>query len=294
MRATYIYGAGDIRVRDAEDPKLVEPTDVLVQTTRACICGSDLHPYHSMPTNAAGSSIGHEMIGVVTDVGSEVTTLKTGDFVIAPFAISCGVCEFCRAGLQTACVRGGFWNDARLGIAGAQAQAARVPFADGTLVNVPGVDPATAGESLLASLLTLSDVYGTGWHAAVTAGVSPGDSVAVIGDGAVGLLAVLAAKQLGAEQIVLMGRHQARTDLGREYGATDVVAERGEEGIAKVRDLTDGGAKRVLEAVGFLPAYEQAVGVVRAGGAISRRSSTRPSASTKCRMAIARWTSAGR
>ncbi|WP_029136339.1 alcohol dehydrogenase catalytic domain-containing protein [Nakamurella lactea] len=270
MRATFIYAAGDIRVTDAPDPEIVEPTDALVQVTRACVCGSDLHQYHSPLETPGGRSIGHELIGVVTEVGAEVTTLTKGDFVIAPFAISCGVCEFCRAGLQTACANGGFWNDARLGTAGCQAEAARVPLADGTLVKVPGIDPASADESLLASLLTLSDVYGTGWHAAHTAGVVAGDTVAVIGDGAVGLLAVLSAKQLGAERIILMGRHESRTDLGREFGATDVVAERGRDGIDTVLELTKGGAGKVLEAVGLLPAYEQAVGIVRPGGAIAR------------------------
>ncbi|SDP27709.1 hypothetical protein SAMN04515671_3520 [Nakamurella panacisegetis] len=270
MRATFIYGAGDVRVTDAPDPRIVEPSDALVQITHACVCGSDLHPYHSAPHNPAGKSIGHELIGVVTEVGAAVTTLAVGDFVIAPFAISCGVCEFCRVGLQTSCVRGGFWNDDDLGTSGGQAQAARVPLADGTLVKVPGVDPATADSGLLASLLTLSDVYGTGWHAAHRAGVTAGDTVAVIGDGAVGLLAVLSAKQLGAERIILMGRHRARTDLGREFGATDVVADRGDEGINAVLELTKGGATKVLEAVGHLPAFQQAIGIVRPGGVISR------------------------
>jgi len=270
MRATFIYAAGDVRVTDAPDPELVEPSDALVQVTRACVCGSDLHPYRSAPEKPRGTSIGHELIGVVTDVGPEVKTLTKGDFVIAPFAISCGVCEFCRAGLQTSCVNGGFWNDADLGTAGCQAEAVRVPLADGTMVKVPGVDPATADEGLLASLLTLSDVYGTGWHAAHRAGVTAGDTVAVIGDGAVGLLAVLSANQLGAERIILMGRHEARTNLGREFGATDVVAERGQDGINAVLELTKGGAAKVLEAVGHLPAYEQAVGIVRSGGVISR------------------------
>ena len=270
MRATFIYAAGDVRVTDALDPELVEPSDALVQVTRACVCGSDLHPYRSAPEKPRGTSIGHELIGVVTDVGPEVKTLTKGDFVIAPFAISCGVCEFCRAGLQTSCVNGGFWNDADLGTAGCQAEAVRVPLADGTMVKVPGVDPATADEGLLASLLTLSDVYATGWHAAHRAGVTAGDTVAVIGDGAVGLLAVLSANQLGAERIILMGRHEARTDLGREFRATDVVAERGQDGINAVLELTKGGAAKVLEAVGHLPAYEQAVGIVRSGGVISR------------------------
>ena len=269
MRATYLYGAGDVRVIDVPDPTIQQPTDALVRVTRACVCGSDLHPYHSMPAVEAGSPMGHEFIGVVEEIGTQVTTLAPGDFVIAPFAVSCGRCEFCRAGLQTSCVNGGFWNDAALGTAGGQAEAVRVPLADGTLVKVPGVDDHT-DEARLASLLTLSDVYGTGWHAAARGGVTEGSTVTVIGDGAVGLLAVLSARQRGAERVVLMGRHQARTDLGREYGATDVVAERGEEGIAAVRDLTDGGSQIVLEAVGHVPAYEQAVGIVRPGGVISR------------------------
>ncbi|RLP77947.1 IMP dehydrogenase [Mycetocola tolaasinivorans] len=265
MRATYIHGAGDIRIETVPDPVLIDPTDAIVRIVRACICGSDLHPYHSKP---AGNprAIGHEFIGIVEDTGSAVHTVKRGDFVIAPFVWSDGTCEFCREGLFTSCLHGGDWGDENVG--GGQGEATRVPFADGTLVPVPGI---TEDSPLLPSLLTLSDVYGTGYHAAVTAGVRPGETVAVIGDGAVGLLAVLAAKQLGAERIILMGRHQARTDLGREFGATDVVSERGEEGIAKVRELSGGhGAHRVLEAVGFMPAYEQALGVVRPGGAISR------------------------
>ena len=268
MRATYMYGAGDVRVIDVPDPTIRQPTDAVVRIVRACVCGSDLHPYHSMPADTAGGSVGHEFIGVVEEVGSEVTSLDRGDFVIAPFAVSCGVCEFCRAGLQTSCVNGGFWNDSRIGTTGGQAEAIRVPLADGTLVKAPVSEDAD--DALLASLLTLSDVYGTGWHAAVRGGVTPGRAVTVIGDGAVGLLAVLSARQLGAERIVLMGRHKVRTDLGREFGATDVVAERGEEGIATVRELTGGGSPIVLEAVGHRPAYDQAVGVVRPGGTISR------------------------
>lgn len=269
MQATYIFGAGDVRVIDAPDPTIEQPTDALVRVTRACVCGSDLHPYHSRPASSEGSSIGHEFIGVVEETGAQVSTLSPGDFVIAPFAVSCGVCEFCRAGLQTSCGNGGFWNDAHLGTAGGQAEAVRVPLADGTLVKVPGITEST-DESQLASLLTLSDVYGTGWHAAVKGGVTAGSTVTVIGDGAVGLLAVLSAHQLGAERIVLMGRHQVRTDLGREFGATDVVAARGKEGVAAVRNLTNGGSQIVLEAVGHMPAYEQALGIVRAGGTISR------------------------
>lgn len=259
-----MYGAGDVRVIEIPDPTILEPTDALVRVTRACVCGSDLHPYHSMPADQAGTPIGHEFIGVVEAVGTDVVTLREGDFVIAPFAWSCGECEFCRTGLQTSCRSGGFWATG-----GSQAEAVRVPLADGTLVRVHGIDNGT-DDARLASLLTLSDVYGTGWHAAVRGGVTRGSTATVIGDGAVGLLAVLSAKQLGAERIVLMGRHEARTDLGRGFGATDVVAERGAEGIARVRELTLGGSEIVLEAVGHLPAYEQAVGIVRAGGVISR------------------------
>ncbi len=262
-----MYGAGDVRVTEIPDPTIQQPTDALVRIVRACVCGSDLHPYHSMPSDPTGVPMGHEFVGIVEEVGGEVSSLRKGDFVIAPFAWSCGVCEFCRAGVQTSCVNGGFW--AVGGIGGGQAEAVRVPLADGTLVKVPGVDETT-DDARLASLLTLSDVYGTGWHAAARGGVTPGSTVTVIGDGAVGLLAVLSAQQLGADRIVLMGRHEARTDLGRELGATDVVAERGDEGIAKVRDLTDGGSPIVLEAVGHMPAYTQAAGIVRPGGVISR------------------------
>jgi threonine dehydrogenase-like Zn-dependent dehydrogenase len=267
MRATYIFGAGDIRVLDAPDPVILEPTDAIVRVTRACICGSDLHPYHSKPATAHGTTIGHEFIGVVEQTGADVSTVRVGHFVIAPFAWSDGTCQFCKAGLQTSCEHGGFWNTQEKKVGGGQAEIVRVPLADGTLVKVPG----PIDEALFPSLLTLSDVYGTGWHGATGAGVGEGSTVVVIGDGAVGLMAVLSAKQLGAEQIILMGRHQDRTDLGREFGATDVVAERGEDGIERVLDLTDGhGAESVVEAVGLRPAYDQALGVVRPGGSIAR------------------------
>ncbi len=270
MRAIHLFGAGDVRVVDAPDPALRRPTDAVVRVVRSCICGSDLHPFHNAERDEAGHPIGHEFVGVVEEVGSEVATVRPGDFVIAPFVVSCGVCEFCRAGLQTSCVRGGWWGDTEgSGSSGGQGEAVLVPLADGTLVPVPGIT-ADTDERMLASLLTLSDVYGTGWHAALTGGVSQGSTVTVIGDGAVGLLAVLAARQQGAERIVLMGRHATRTDLGRDFGATDVVAARGEEGIEAVRDLTEGGSQVVLECVGMMPAYEQALGVVRPGGTISR------------------------
>jgi threonine dehydrogenase-like Zn-dependent dehydrogenase len=265
MRATFMYGPGDVRVINVPDPVIQQPTDALVRIVRACICGSDLHPYHSMPVTPGGHSMGHECVGLVEDIGADVTSVGQGDLVIVPFAWSDGTCDYCREGLQTSCRHGGFWN--ANGVGGGQAEALRVPLADGTLVAVP----VEEGSPLIPSLLALSDVYGTGYHAAIKANVSPRTSVTVIGDGAVGLMAVLSARQLGAEQIILMGRHAARTDLGRGFGATDVIAERGDEGIARVRDLTGGdGTHVVLEAVGHMPAYEQALGVVRPGGVISR------------------------
>ena len=265
MRATLIYGAGDVRVGEVPDAALKQPTDALVRVLRACICGSDLWPYGSKPTVEHGDRIGHEFLGVIEDVGSEVSGFKRGDVVVAPFVWSDGTCEFCREGLQTSCRHGGFW--ARDGVDGGQGEAVRVPQAQGTLVKLPvGEDSA-----LLPGLLTLSDVFPTGHHCARTAGVGPRTTVTVIGDGAVGLSAVLAAKRLGAERIILMGRHPDRTDLGVEFGATDVVAERGAEGVERVRELTGGdGTHAVLECVGFEQALETALGVVRAGGTISR------------------------
>lgn len=266
MKATYMFGAGDVRVETVPDPSILEPTDAIVRTVRACVCGSDLHPYHSMASDPEGRPMGHELIGVVEEVGSAVTTLKAGDFVIAPFAFQDNTCVFCREGFQTSCIHGGFYGNRENG--GLQAELARIPQADGSLVVVPGIDESS---ELLPSLLTLSDVYLTGYHAAHMGRVAAGKTVTVIGDGAVGLSAVLASRQLGAERIILMGRHASRTDLGVEWGATEVVAERGEEGIAKVLELTGGeGSHVVLEAVGHMPAYEQAYGIVRPGGVISR------------------------
>ncbi|HOQ22342.1 MAG TPA: alcohol dehydrogenase catalytic domain-containing protein, partial [Microbacterium sp.] len=262
-RAAYMYAPGDVRVIDAPDARIEEPTDALLRLVRTCVCGSDLHPYHSMKPNPHGASMGHEYLGIVEEVGAEVATVKPGDLVIVPFVFSCGICDFCREGLQTSCRVAGLRT--RLGSEGAQAELLRAPLADGTLY------PVSAGEEHYAGLLTLSDVYGTGFHAALTGGAGPGTTVAVIGDGAVGLLAVLSARGLGAERIILMGRHETRTDLGREFGATDVVAARGDEGIDAVRELTQGdGCHVVLEAVGHLPAFEQALGIVRAGGRIAR------------------------
>ncbi|KPM52328.1 IMP dehydrogenase [Frankia sp. R43] len=260
-----MYGPGDVRVEDVPDAKLHEPTDAVVRVVLACVCGSDLHPYRSMSATGDGVPMGHEFIGVVEEVGAAVTGLAPGDFVVSPFAFSDNTCEFCREGFHTSCVHGGWYGIG--GVGGAQAEAVRVPQAAGTLVRLP----ADVDEALWPSLLTLSDVYLTGWHAAHMARVAPGRTVTVIGDGAVGLSAVLASKRMGAERIILMGRHTDRTDLGREFGATDVVAARGEEGVAAVLALTGGaGSHVVLEAVGHLPAYEQAYGVLRPGGTISR------------------------
>jgi threonine dehydrogenase-like Zn-dependent dehydrogenase len=265
VRATLIYGAGDVRVENVPDPQIARPTDALVRVLRSCICGSDLWPYGSKPHAERGDRIGHEFLGVVEDTGADVSTLQRGDVVVAPFVWSDNTCDFCQEGLQTSCRHGGQWGVD--GVDGGQGEAIRVPQADGTLVKLPvGEDSA-----LLPSLLTLSDVFPTGYHCAVRAGVSPRTTVTVIGDGAVGLSAVLSSNRLGAEQIILMGRHQDRTDLGREFGATDVVAERGEEGIERVRELTGGdGTHVVLEAVGYEQAMHTALGVVRDGGTVSR------------------------
>jgi threonine dehydrogenase-like Zn-dependent dehydrogenase len=265
MRATVIHAAGDVRIENVPDPSIRQPTDALVRVLSACICGSDLWPYASMVNSEPGERIGHEFLGIVEDIGSDVTTFARGDLVVAPFVWSDGTCDFCREGLQTSCRHGGFWG--RDGVDGGQGEAVRVPQAQGTLVKLPG----SADSALLPSLLTLSDVFPTGHHCAVTAGVNPRTTVTVIGDGAVGLSAVLAAKRLGAEQIILMGRHKDRTDLGRAFGATDVVAERGEEGVERIRELTGGdGTHTVLECVGLLPAMETAFAVVRSGGTVSR------------------------
>jgi threonine dehydrogenase-like Zn-dependent dehydrogenase len=260
-----MHGAGDVRIEDVPDPSIVEPTDAVVRVTRACICGSDLWPYADMEPSEAGQSMGHEAIGVVEDVGAEVRTIKRGDLVIMPFAFSDGTCAFCHEGLHTACVHVGFFGNN--GMNGAQAEALRVPYADGTLFKLPvGEDDA-----LMPSLLTLSDVMGTGHHAAVVAKVAGGNSVAVVGDGAVGLCGVIAAKRLGADQIIIMGRHADRIALARRFGATEVVSERGEEAVERVRELTGGfGAHSVLECVGLEQSELTAIEIARPGGAVGR------------------------
>jgi threonine dehydrogenase-like Zn-dependent dehydrogenase len=265
MRATVMYGAGDVRVENVPDAQIIKPTDALVRVSRACICGSDLWPYKSMEPTESGVVMGHEAVGVVESVGAEVRTVKRGDLVVMPFAWSDGTCEFCREGLNTSCVQGGFFGNAE--VAGAQAEAVRVPLADGTLYALPG----GKDDALLPSLLTLSDVLGTGHHAAVAAKVGPGKIAAVVGDGAVGLCGVIAVKRLGAEQIIILGRHHDRIALAREFGATDVVSERGEEAIERVRELTGGlGANSVLECVGTEQATLTAVSIARPGGAVGR------------------------
>jgi threonine dehydrogenase-like Zn-dependent dehydrogenase len=260
-----MYAAGDVRVEDVPDPLIVDPTDAIVRVTSACICGSDLWPYAELERSETGRAMGHEAIGLVEDVGADVRTIKAGDLVVMPFAFSDGTCVFCSEGLHTACVHGGFFDG--YGTSAAQAEAVRVPLADGTLFALPvGEDDA-----LMPSLLTLSDVLGTGHHAAVVAGVKPGDSVAVVGDGAVGLCGVIAAKRLGAEQIIIMGRREDRLALAREFGATDAVSERGEEAVERVRELTGGfGAHAVLECVGTGQATETSVAIARPGGAVGR------------------------
>jgi threonine dehydrogenase-like Zn-dependent dehydrogenase len=259
-----MYGAGDVRVEDVPDARLLESSDALVRVTRAGICGSDLWPYKSMPHDDAGRRMGHEFIGIVDAVGSDVERVNVGDLVVSPFLWSDGTCVFCSEELQSACLHGGRygWGD----VDGGQGEAVRVPHADGTLV----VLPIGADDALMPSLLTLADVMGTGHHAAVAAAVGPGKTVAVVGDGAVGLCGVIASKRLGAERIILLGSNPERLALGEEFGATDVVRERGDDAIERVRELTQHGAHSVLECVGLEQAVVTALAIARPGGAIGR------------------------
>ncbi len=265
MRATILYGAGDVRIENVPDATLVHATDAVIRVVRTCICGSDLWPYQSMPPNDTGLRIGHEAIGVVEAIGKDVRKVLVGDFVIMPFAFSDGTCMFCDEHLHTSCIQGGFFGMGP--VAGAQAEAVRVPLADGTLYPVG----AHADDAMLASLLTLSDVMGTGHHAAHVAQVAPGKTVAVVGDGAVGLCGVIAARRLGAERILLLGHHADRIALGREFGATDVIHERGDDAVERVRELTNGfGAHSVLECVGHGDAVSTAILIARPGGHVGR------------------------
>ncbi|MGN6090552.1 MAG: zinc-dependent alcohol dehydrogenase family protein [Actinomycetales bacterium] len=263
MLATTISGAYDIALETVPDPKLLEPTDALVRVTASCICGSDLWPYRGVLPRQPHTRIGHEFVGVVEEVGPEVGSVKPGDFVIAPFVWSDGTCPNCRNGVQTSCLHGGGWGSPH--VDGGQGEAVRVPQADGTLVATPEMPD----DALVPALLTLSDVMSTGHHAAVSAGVTQGSNVVVVGDGAVGLCAVLASVRLGASRVVAMSRHEARQAVARRFGATDVVAERGEEGAARIRDLFDGiGADVVLECVGTNESMKQALDSTRPGGRV--------------------------
>ncbi|MEU0278934.1 zinc-dependent alcohol dehydrogenase family protein [Streptomyces sp. NPDC088147] len=265
MRATVIHGLNDIRIEEVPDPVVRRPTDAVVRVVNACICGSDLWAYRGVASRVAGQRIGHEFLGIVEETGSEVNGFTPGDFVIAPFVWSDGSCDFCREGLHTSCPEGGIWGE--VGSDGGQGEAVRVPFADGTLVKLP--KEAAGEEKLLPGLLALSDVMSTGHHAAVAARVRPGVTVAVVGDGAVGLCGVLAARRLGADRIIALGRHRARTDIARAFGATDVVAERGDAAIEAVNELTGGrGAHAVLEAVGTEESMRTAISLARDGGAV--------------------------
>jgi threonine dehydrogenase-like Zn-dependent dehydrogenase len=266
MRATMIHGPGDIRLEDVPDPVVRRPTDALVRVVASCVCGSDLWPYRGTFPTERPRRIGHEFVGVVEEVGGDVTTIQVGDFVIAPFVASDGTCVHCRNGITTSCDNGAGWGspdaDGNL-VDGGQGEYVRVPLADGTLV----ATPEAPDEAMLPDLLTLSDVMGTGHHAAVSARVGPGSTVVVVGDGAVGLCAVLASRRLGAERIVAMSRHADRQALARELGATDVIAERGAEGAAMIKELTDGaGADAVLECVGTKESMQQALDSLRPGG----------------------------
>jgi threonine dehydrogenase-like Zn-dependent dehydrogenase len=258
MRGAVMYGPGDVRVEEREEPRLVEPTDAIIRVSAACVCGSDLWPYRGVEELPWPAPMGHEYAGIVEEVGAEVETIRPGQFVVGSFWASDNSCEVCRAGYQSGCV-----NRVPMGALGAQADLLRVPLADGTLVATPGVP----SDDLVPSLLSASDVLGTGWFGAVAAQAGPGKTVAVVGDGAVGLLAVLAAEQLGAERIIAMSRHDSRQRLAREYGATDIVEERGDAGVAAIKELTDGlGAHSVVEAVGTQESMMQAVRSTRPGG----------------------------
>lgn len=258
MRGVVLHSPGDVRVEDREHPQILKPTDAIIRVTAACVCGSDLWDYRGINSVNQPTPMGHEYIGVVENIGDAVSTLSPGDFVVGSFWASDNTCEICQAGYQPGCPHAEY-----VGIGGAQAEFLRVPQADGTLVATPGEPDA----ELIPSLLAASDVLGTGWFGAVAAAAGPGKTVAVVGDGAVGLSAVLAAGQLGADRVIAMSRHADRQALAREFGATDIVEERGDAGIAKIKELTNGyGAHSVVEAVGTQEAMMQAIGSVRPGG----------------------------
>ncbi|MGA9579674.1 MAG: zinc-dependent alcohol dehydrogenase family protein [Terrimicrobiaceae bacterium] len=258
MKGTVLYGLRDVRFEERDAPTIIKPTDAIIRISATCVCGSDLWPYRGISTFPEPTPMGHEYCGIVEEVGSAVTSVKPGQFVIGSFATSDNTCPHCRAGYQSSCMHREFMTRA-------QAPVLRVPLADGTLVATPDV-PA---DDMIPSLLTTSDVLGTGWFAADAANVTPGSTVVVVGDGAVGLLAVLSAKQMGAGRIIAMSRHDSRQKLAREFGATDIVAERGDEGVARIKELTDGiGADAVLECVGTHDSMMQAINSTRPGGSV--------------------------
>ncbi len=268
MRATVIHGPRDIRLEDVPDPRIHRPSDAIVRVVASCVCGSDLWPYRGVTGSEEPSRIGHEFVGVVEETGADVATVTTGDFVIAPFAISDNTCVHCQHGVHTSCAHGAWWgstDEHGFPVDAGQGERVRVPQADGTLV----ATPEAPDEDMIPGLLTLSDVFPTGHHAAVSAGVAAGSTVVVVGDGAVGLCAVLAARRLGAERVVAMSRHAPRQEVARTFGATDVVPERGDEGVARVRDVLGGiGADAVLECVGTKESMQQALDSTRPGGRV--------------------------
>ncbi len=259
MKGTVLYGPRDVRLEERPDPTIIEPTDAIIRISATCVCGSDLWPYRGIEPITQPTPMGHEYVGIVEEVGSEVKNIKPGQFVVGSFVISDNTCPICRAGYQSRCVQYEFVSQT----VGTQAEFARIPLADGTLVATPDVP----SDDLIPSLLAASDVLGTGWFAADAAAAGPGKTVAVVGDGAVGLLAILSAKQMGAERIIAMSRHEARQQLAREFGATDIVTERGDAGVARIKELTDGlGAHSVVEAVGTQESTMQAINATRPGG----------------------------
>jgi threonine dehydrogenase-like Zn-dependent dehydrogenase len=258
MLGTILYGPGDVRCEEVPEPKILYPTDAIIRLSATCICGSDLWPFRGHNEVTAPMAMGHEYCGIVEEVGSAVTTVRPGQFVVGSFCISDNTCPHCRFGFQSSCQQREFMT-------GAQAPLARVPLADGTLVATPEVPP----DDLIPSLLATSDVLGTGWYAADAARVGPGTTVVVVGDGAVGLMGVLSAKQMGAERIIAMSRHKTRQDLALEFGATDIISERGDEGVIRIKELTNGvGADSVLECVGTQESMMQAINCTRPGGSV--------------------------
>src|SRR3954468_3207360 len=258
MRGVVLHAPGDVRVEERADPRIEQPTDAVIRVVAACVCGSDLWPYRGVDAVTEPAPMGHEYVGVVEEVGSDVRTIRPGQFVIGSFFASDNTCEICQAGYQSRCI-----HAQPMGAIGTQAEYARIPLADGTLV----ATPEQPDERFIPSLLAASDVLGTGWFAAVAADVQPGKTVAVVGDGAVGLLGVLAARELGAERIIAMSRHESRQKLATDFGATDIVAQRGDEGVAAIKELTGGlGAHSVIEAVGTQESMMQAIRATRPGG----------------------------